>query len=140
MTGSHKVLIVQGCATVAEGRQGGQEVTLRNNNANEPILKVVSASVLSVTRFAAHQGSRKRRYLRLSDVVHLRHYIGAAVSLIIRHCERVNGKPTAMPRKLPGTKGESYVQAIATKRTWNCCKADQDGRVVDREYSDRRVQ
>ena len=67
MTGSHKLLIVQGCATVAEGRQGGQEVTPPNNLL----------------------------------VVLLRHYIVVSASLIIRHCERVNGKAPAMQRNLP---------------------------------------
>ena len=78
--GSHKLLIVQGRATVAEGRQGGQEVTPSNN----------------------------------LNVVLLRHYIGVIASLIIRHCERVNGKPAAMQRNLPRTQGESHAQAIAT--------------------------
>ena len=67
MIGSHKLLIVQGCATVAEGRQGGQEVTSLNDLI----------------------------------VVLLRHYIGVIASLIIRHCERVNGKAPAMQRNLP---------------------------------------
>jgi hypothetical protein len=67
MIGSHKLLIVQGSATVAEGRQGGQEVTPPNNLI----------------------------------VVLLRHYIGVIASLIIRHCERVNGKAPAMQRNLP---------------------------------------
>jgi len=31
LAGSHKLLIVKGCATVAEGRQGGQEVTPPND-------------------------------------------------------------------------------------------------------------
>ena len=67
MIGSHKLLIVQGCATVAEGRQGRQEVTSLNDLI----------------------------------VVLLRHYIGVIASLIIRHCERVNGKAPAMQRNLP---------------------------------------
>ena len=34
-------------------------------------------------------------------VVLLRHYIGAIASLIIRHCERVNGKEALLQRTLP---------------------------------------
>jgi len=92
MTGLHKVLIAQGCATVAEGRQGGQEVTPRNNKANGPKLKALSGSSLSVKRFDAHKGSHQSRHLFISGVVLLRHYIGGVASLIIQHCERVNGK------------------------------------------------
>ncbi len=92
MTRSHKLLIVQGCATVSEGRQGRQEVTPPNNKAQGPKLKAVSAVLPIVTRIVAHKGSRQERCLLVERVVHLRHYIGAIARLIIELCERVNGK------------------------------------------------
>ena len=42
LTGSHKLLIARGCVTVAEGRQGGQEVTPRYNNRKRAKLKAVA--------------------------------------------------------------------------------------------------
>jgi hypothetical protein len=67
MTNSDKLLIKKGCATVAESRQGRQEVTPPNDLI----------------------------------VVLLRHYIGVITSLIIQHCERVNGMSAALQRNLP---------------------------------------
>ncbi len=101
MTGSYKLLIVKGCATVAEGRQGGQEVTPPNNNRKRYILKAISGRGTSMTRFVAQKGSRAGWTALLPGVVLLRHYIGAITSLIIQHCERVNGKSAALQRNLP---------------------------------------
>ncbi len=67
-----------------------------------------------MTRFVAQKGARAGRCSLLSGVVLLRHYIGVVASLIIRHCERVNGTSAALQRTLPRDKGESYEQAIAT--------------------------
>ena len=114
LTGSHKLLIVKGCATVAEDRQGGQEVTPPNNNCERAKLKAVSGRYALLTRFVALEDSREAGCSIFLLVVILRHYIGVIASLIIRHCERVNGKSAAMQRNLPGTRGESYEQAIAT--------------------------
>ena len=41
-SGAHKLLIVQGCATVSEERQVGQIVTHSNNNAERRKANVVS--------------------------------------------------------------------------------------------------
>ena len=100
-TGSHKLLIVQGHATVAEGRQGGQEVTPPDNNCKRAKLKAVSGRDVLLTRFVARKGSHRVGSSVVLLVVLLRHYIGVTASLIIRHCERVNGKAPAMQRNLP---------------------------------------
>jgi hypothetical protein len=101
MLGSYKLLIVQGCATVAEGRQGGQEVTSPDNNYKRVKLKAVSLEGSSMTRFVARKGSHAECLSLWPLVVLLRHYIVVLASLIIRHCERVNGKAPAMQRNLP---------------------------------------
>ena len=96
-----KLLIVKGCATVAEGRHRRREVTLPNNNCKELKLKVVSGMSESEMRIVAQQDSCGEWNLLRLTVVLLRHYIGAIASLIIRHCERVNGKETLLRRTLP---------------------------------------
>ena len=101
MTGSYKLLIVKGGATVAEGRQGGQELTPPNNNRKRDILKANSGRRTSMTGFVAQKSSRAGWTALLPGVVLLRHYIGAITSLIIQHCERVNGKSSALQRNLP---------------------------------------
>ena len=101
MPGSYKLLIVKGCATVAEGRHGGQEVTPPNNNRKRNIRKAISMRGTSLARVVAQKGSRVGWAALLSGVVLLRHYIGVITSLIIQHCERVNGKSAALQRNLP---------------------------------------
>jgi hypothetical protein len=54
-----------------------------------------------MTRFVAKKGSRAGWNALLPGVVLLRHYIGVITSLIIQHCERVNGKSAALQRNLP---------------------------------------
>ena len=101
MTGSHKLLIAQGRATVAVSRQGRQEVTPPNNKRERVKLKAVSWKGESMKRFVAQNVFHTVRCSLLSGVVLLRHYIGAIASLIIRHCERVNGMSAALQRNLP---------------------------------------
>jgi len=54
-----------------------------------------------MTRFVARKGFRVEWFSLRAVVVLLRHYIVVPASLIIRHCERVNGKAAAMRRNLP---------------------------------------
>lgn len=54
-----------------------------------------------MTRIVARKGSQVECFSSRSVVVLLRHYIVMPASLIIRHCERVNGKAPAMQRNLP---------------------------------------
>ena len=84
MTSSAKLLIVKGCATVAEGRHTDTRVTQRNNkkpssaSLNDEPMEPRGSFLRVFKSSAEYQPSG------LAGVVLLRHYIGASGSPIIQ--------------------------------------------------------
>ena len=97
MAGTHKLLIFNACATVAEGRQGRHVVTARRNNNKQDKANVVSEGCEKMTLFdaldstdgtqGALSGVNDCGFAKLgfcaATVVLLRHYIDDVASLII---------------------------------------------------------